>query len=206
MKQQLLEFPLRLIIRPFSGFWDLKYEGKGSARVALIIVTALVLTMIVNRQYAGFLVNYYDPQLMNSFNEVRYVLAPLLLWCVGNWSITTLMDGEGKFREIFMVASYSTLPIILILLPFTLISNFMTEEETAFYWLFIVISLLWSLLLLFVGTMTVHQYTAAKTIATMFLTVLVMMVIIFLAMLMFSLLQQMVYFFYNVYREMTFRF
>ncbi len=205
MKQQRFEFPFRLMIRPFSCFWDMKYEGKGTVRDAFIIVVLLVLAMILNRQFAGFLVNYYDPQLMNSLNEVRYVIVPLLLWCVSNWSITTLMDGEGKFREIFMVASYSTLPIILVLIPFTLISNFMTEEETVFYWLFIIISIVWFVWLLFVGTMTIHQYSASKTIATMFLTLIVMMIIIFLGMLMFSLLQQAFGFVYNVYREIIFR-
>lgn len=205
MKRQYINFSLWLIVRPFSGFQELKHEGKGSVRVALTIVAVLVFVVVINRQYAGFLVNYYDPQQMNSLNELRYVVIPVLLWSISNWSITTLMDGEGKFREIFMVTSYSTLPLIIIVLPFTFISNVMTLEETVFYWLFVIIALLWFFFLLFVGTMTVHQYSAAKTVGTMLLTVIVMLIIIFLTMLFFSLIQQIVDFIYNMYREIIFR-
>ncbi|XEC93622.1 Yip1 family protein [Paenibacillus tarimensis] len=205
MKQYLVKFPLRLIFHPFEGFWDLKYENKGKVRAGIIILIALMIVMIVNRQYSGFLVNYYDPLTMNSLNEIKYILVPFALWCVSNWSVTTLMDGEGKFKDIFLASAYSLVPIILIILPLTLISNVMTLEETAFYWLFNTVALLWSLFLLFIGTMTVHQYTAGKTVATMALTVVVAMIIVFLTMLMFSLIQQMIDFGYNVYREIIFR-
>jgi hypothetical protein len=205
VKQDLYKFPLHVILHPFDGFWDMKYEGKGKLRVALLILFLLVLVMIFQRQYAGFLVNYNDPMTMNSLNEFKYVLLPYILWCVSNWAVSTLMEGEGKFKDIVMATSYSLVPIILIFLPATVISNFMALEETSFYWLSLSIALLWSLYLLFVGTMTVHQYSAAKTIVTMFLTVIAMLIIIFLGLLVFSLIQQVVEFMYRVYQEIVYR-
>ncbi|MNC83360.1 hypothetical protein D3C75_1372720 [compost metagenome] len=53
--------------------------------------------------------------------------------------------------------------------------------------------------------MTVHQYTVIKTIITMVLTVIVMGIIIFLGALVFSMLQQLFEFGYNIYRELIFR-
>lgn len=205
MKQDFFKFPMHLIVHPFDGFWDLKYEGKGKVKVALIIVFVLFLTFVLQRQFAGFLVNYNDPRTLNSLAELQYVILPFFLWCIAGWSITTLMEGEGKFREIVMATAYSLVPIILIYLPMTLISRFLTVEESSFYYLFNTFAIIWFLYLLFVGTMTVHQYTPAKTILTMLLTVLTMGIMVFLGTLVFSLIQQMIEFIVNIYRELVFR-
>lgn len=205
MKQDYIKFPLHILVHPFDGFWDMKYEGKGKLRVAFGILLLLVATTIVQNQFAGFLVNYNDPRQLNSFTDFIYVLLPFFLWCIANWSITTLMDGEGKLREIITATAYSMLPLILIYLPTTLASRFMVGEETAFYYLLNSFAALWFLGLLFVGIMTVHQYTATKTIITMFLTVVAMLIIVFLGSLLFSMMQQIYEFIVNVYREIIFR-
>ncbi|QHT60910.1 YIP1 family protein [Paenibacillus lycopersici] len=205
MKQDFLKFPLHLIVRPFDGFWDMKYEGKGKMKVALIILLAVVLTTILQKQFAGFLVNMVDPRSLNSLDDLQFTVLPFLLFCVANWSITTLMEGEGKFKEIVMATGYALLPIVLINLPMTFVSRFMTQEETAFYYLLNSISSLWFVILLFVGIMTVHQYTPAKTVLTMVLTVVAMGFVVFIATLAFSLGSQLYWFIYDVYREIIFR-
>jgi len=205
MKHEWLRFPLHVMVRPFDGFWDLKYENKGRSGVAAAIVVLLILSVTVQKQLSGFLVNFNDPRYLNSIDELKYVLLPFLLWCLANWSVTTLLDGEGRLQEIAVVAAYSLLPLVVVYLPTTFLSNIMTNEETAFYYLLNSFAGLWFVWLLFVGTMTVHQYTAAKTIVTMLLTLIVMAVIVFLGMLVFSLIQQIIGFGYNIYYELIFR-
>jgi hypothetical protein len=205
MKQDYILFPLHVIVHPFDGFWDLKYDGRGKVRVAMILLFLVVLSVILQKQYAGFLVNYNDPRHLNSMMELITIVFPFFLWCGSNWAITTLMEGEGKFKEIVMATGYALVPIILIYVPMTIISRFMAQEETAFYYLMTSIAFLWFILLLFVGTMTVHQYTAFKTVLTMALTVIVMGIIVFLGALVFSMLQQIYEFIVNVYREIIFR-
>lgn len=205
MKQDFLKFPFQLIVRPFDGFWDMKYEGKGKLKVALLILLALILTTILQKQFAGFLVNMVDPRSLNSLDDLEFTILPFLLFCIANWSITTLMEGEGKFKEIVMATGYALLPIVLINLPMTFISRFMTQEETAFYYLLNSISSIWFVILLFVGIMTVHQYSPAKTVLTMVLTVVAMGFVVFIATLAFSLGSQLYWFIYDVYREIIFR-
>ena len=205
MKQDFVTFPLHLILHPFDGFWDMKYDGKGKIRVTLVILALVVLSIILQNQYAGFLVNYNDPRYLNSITQLITIVFPFFLWCVSNWAITTLMDGEGKFKEIVMAAGYALVPIVLLYLPITAASRFMVNEETAFYYLVISISSIWFALLLFVGTMTVHQYSALKTVVTMLLTVIVMGIIVFLGTLVLSMMQQIYEFIVNIYREIIFR-
>ncbi|WP_246183222.1 YIP1 family protein [Paenibacillus methanolicus] len=197
--------PLRTIVRPFSGFWEMKYEQKGRAWIALAILLLLVITMIVKRQYAGFVVNFNKPDELNSLDELKFIVLPFLLFCVSNWSLTTLMDGEGKFRDIVTAVGYAMLPLVLIFLPQTLLSNLVTLGEAPFYYLLDTIAYLWFGWLLFVGTMTVHQYSIGKTVLTLALTAFVMAFIVFLGLLCFSLLQQMLLFVKSLYREILVR-
>lgn len=205
VKQDFIKFPLHLIVHPFDGFWDLKYEGKGRMKVALSVLLLVIITMIVQKQFSGFLVNFNDPRYLNSIDELKYIVLPFFLFCISNWSITTLMEGEGKFKEIVMATAYALIPLVLIYLPTTIASNFMAKEETVFFYLLNVIAMIWFLYLLFIGTMTVHQYSASKTILTMLLTVVVMGIIVFLGTLVFSLVQQIFEFVNNVYKEIIFR-
>lgn len=205
MKQDFFRFPLYVIVHPFDGFWDLKYDSKGKLRVALAILALVVLSVILQKQFSGFLVNDNDPRDLNSIMELITIIFPFFLWCVSNWAITTLMEGEGKFREIVMATGYALVPIALIHVPMTIISRFMVQEETAFYYLLTSVAFIWFIGLLFVGTMTVHQYSAFKTVLTMALTVIVMGIIVFLGALVFSMLQQIYEFISNVYREIIFR-
>jgi hypothetical protein len=205
VKQDFLNFPLHIILHPFDGFWDMKFERRGKISVALTIMALLVLTVILQKQFAGLLVNFVDPRTLNSLDDLQYTVLPFFLFCVANWSITTLMEGEGKFKEIVMATGYALLPIVLINLPMTFISRFMTQEETAFYWLMNSMASVWFLFLLFVGIMTVHQYTPGKAVLTLGLTVVAMGIVVFLGTLAFSLGLQIYWFIYDVYREIIFR-
>jgi len=205
VKQDYIKFPLHLIFHPIDAYWDLKSDNRGRMLVAFLALALTIIMMTLQKQYAGFLVNFTDPRTINSIVEIATVAVPFFLWCVANWSVTTLMEGEGKFREIFLATGYSLIPVILIYAPMIVISRFMVQEETAFYYLFNSIAFFWFLLLLFIGTMTVHQYTVFKTIITMLLTLIVMGIIVFLGALVFSMLQQLYEFGYNIYRELIFR-
>jgi hypothetical protein len=200
-----VKYSFHVAFHPFDGFWDLKYENKGRLRIAFMILLAVTVMMIVKRQYAGYVVNFNHPLKLNSFDELKYIVLPFLLWCIANWSLTTLMDGEGKFKEIMIATGYAMLPLIVVSLPNILLSNVITLREASFYYLLDTAASIWFVWLLFVGTMTVHQYTVTKTIITMLLTLVVMGVIIFLGLLFFSLIQQMVSFVYTIYQELSLR-
>lgn len=205
MKHDWIKFPFHIIFHPYDGFWDLKYENKGRLRVAMTILLLMVVATSLMNQFAGFLVNFNDPRYLNTLDDLMFTVLPFFLFCVANWSVTTLMEGEGKFREIVVATGYALLPMILVNLPLTFISRFMTSEETAFYWMLNSFAALWFLYLLFVGNMTIHQYTAAKAVFTLFLTVIAMGIIVFLGALALTISMDMYWFVYDVYRELIFR-
>ncbi|WP_440119484.1 Yip1 family protein [Paenibacillus sp. QZ-Y1] len=205
--RQLIQYPFHLIFHPFDGYWELKYERnqRTTLMIAWIILAVLMLTTILQAQYSGFLVNFNNPKQLNSLMEMVYVIVPVLFWCTANWSLTTLMDGEGKFSEIFMSTCFALVPLILIQFPLIWLSLIMSGQETAFYYFFNMAATGWTVYLLFVGNMTVHQYSPAKTVLTMLLTLVAMAFMAFLCLLFFSLVQQIVSFAATIYQELVLR-
>ena len=164
----------------------------------------MVNAFILRRQLTGFILNVKLREL-NIIVEILSISLPFFLWCVANWCLTTLMDGEGSFRDIVITSAYALIPLILINLPLIVFSNIITLEEAAFYSFFDILSLVWTGLLLFLGTSVVHQYPLTKTFLTCICIVIGMGLIIFIALLFFSLLQQMYAFFYTIYQEVALR-
>lgn len=203
--RDVLKFPLYLITHPFDGFYSMKHEKMGSTKITVLNIFLFWLVYSINKQYAGFVVNEINPFFLNSLIDLMSIVGFYLLWCVSNWSVTTLTNGEGRFKDITMAISYSFTPMILLFIPATILGRYVAQNEEAFYAMVIGISIVWFLILSFVGTMSVHNYSLLKTIVTIFLTFIAMLIIIFLTLLMFTLIQQVYMFFHSIYTELLYR-
>ena len=200
-----VRYPFYVTVHPFAGFWGIKGERKGNLRTAFVLMGLLLVTLIFRVYNTGYLFAGITADDFSVFQLTLVVAGVYLLFCISNWSLTTLMDGEGRFREILMVAGYSMLPVILVNLPLTLLSNILTSSEAAFYAFFSGLSIAWSAALLLVGCMTIHNYSMGKTVAVALLTILVMLIIAVLAILFFNLLQQVYIFLSSIILELRFR-
>ncbi len=200
-----LKYGFYVILHPFKGFWDIKREGRGSMPAALIIMVLCVLTQIIRGQMSGYLFNEYYPENVNAFLIAAQSLILFFLWCVGNWCLTTLMDGEGTLRNIITLIGYCLIPLIFANLINMGLSNILSFEEEAFLVYIDGFSYLWTGFLIFSATAVVHQYSAAKTVAVIVLTVAVMVIFVFLGLLCISLVQQFLAFAESVYSEIVYR-
>jgi hypothetical protein len=202
-RYKLVFFILR---HPFDGFYAMKYEKKGTMGIAFFNFFLLWISFSFNNQYASLVVSQRFPLAMHSLYEGFSLLAILFLWSVANWSVTSLMDGEGKLKEIVMANCYAMTPIILVFIPATLLSNVMADGEAPFYYLLISTSVTLFVLYAYVGMLTVHNFSAGKALATVGLTIVALLVIAFLIGLLFTLFQQLYTFIYSVYTEIIFRY
>jgi len=198
-------FAFHTLIHPFDAFWDMKFEKKGSLAAAAVIYAGFFLMSLFNRQVRGFLFNgaYNTP--IDIGYELRVWILPMLVFVIANWSITTLMDGKGTAKDIFMVASYSLLPVILLRGPCAIASNALALSEATYLFAVDTAGWIWMGVLLFIGIMTVHQYGFSKTVFTFVLTGVSAAIMIFIALLFVSLIYEITGFGYSVYRELTLR-
>lgn len=207
MKQMYsaLKYPLHVMFRPFDGFWDLKNEKKGNFKVAVLLVFVMMITRILSEQYMGFLLQQQNPEQFNLFISACSILLPFILWCSANWCLTTLMDGKGTFKDIFIYTAYALTPLIILDLPVILLSHVIVMEERVFCGFLLTAGVVWFIVLLVIGTMCTHHYSMGKTILTCLLTIVGMGVMIFIMLLFFNLIEQMMMFVTTLYKEIVFR-
>lgn len=205
MFKEKLQYAFYTIGHPADGFYEIRHRGQGSVPLALLFVFLFGLCFSANRQYAWFVVNSVNPMEINSFAEMSAVFVLFFLFCVGNWSITCLMNGEGRLKDIVTVCGYSMLPMILTFVPAIILSRFVVADEEAFYFIIMGFGIAWFLLLVLSGVMTVHNYTLGKTLLTIIFTFVAMLIIVFIAMLLYTLLSQVISFFVSIYNELMLR-
>lgn len=200
-----LRYSLYVITHPLDGFWDLTHEKRGSLAAANTILILTLLERIWQLQFTTFQFNHVDWQYVNIFTEMFSIILLFVVWCVGNWALTTLLDGKGTLKKIYMASAYALTPIPLIRIPMAFISNVLTEEEYSFYSVFCTIAMIWAAFLMISGIMQIHEYSIGKTLACIILTIVAMLIIVFLLLLFFSLVSDGITYFVSIYDEIIFR-
>lgn len=190
---------------PSDGFYWIRHANLGSVAIAVITVILFSVCFSVNRMSASFIVNDVNPRSVDTLTELSGVLALFMLLCVGNWSVTCLMEGEGRFKDIIVAVGYSLLPMAVSMAVSTLVSFGVAENEEAFYYIILALGIGYGFILMLVGVMQVHGYTLGKTLITMFLTFVAIFIMLFLILLLGNFISMVVSFFRSLYIEIIFR-
>lgn len=191
-KEELL-YSAHLIFHPFDGFWDLKHENRGSVRGALTFIGLTIVSFCF--KYAG----------INVFYEIIGVMLPIMLFVTANWCLTTLFEGEGSFKDIFVATGYAVAPLPFMTILSTALANVLTAEESGILTMINNIAYVWVGILLFFGVMITHDYQLGKNILTIIGTIVGMIVIVFLVALFGTLIGKIISFISNIITELSFR-
>ena len=194
-----------VIFHPFDGFWDLVHEKKGSVAAATTFLVLFLITHVVKLMYTNFQFIAAPLQYVNVLEQALSLFLPFMILCLANWSLTTLFDGKGRFRDIYIAMCYALVPFVFIQLPLVFISNIIAFDEAAFYTVLMSVSVVWSVALVFTGLMEVHDYSPGKMLTFLVFTIVGALIIIFLVLVFFSLLSDALSFFISLYREIAFR-
>lgn len=202
-KQEVM-YAFHLIFHPFDGFWDLKHEKRGSLRGALFYLVLALIAICYNSVGRAYIFNpraSYSSMFMTCIS----LLVPVLLWVAANWCLTTLFDGEGSIKDIFIATCYSLVPLILFMIPATAITNVLTLSEASIYNMLMTLGWVWVGILIFFGTMVTHDYSLMKNVITTIGTVVGMAFIMFCGVLFSTLLVKMVNFISGIVTEISYR-
>ncbi len=202
-KEEIL-YAFHVIFHPFDGFWDLKHEKRGSVRGGLFWVAIVIFTFFYQSIGTGYI---FNPRGDTStiFVQIISVLVPLFLWVTANWCLTTLFEGEGSFKDVFIATSYSLAPLPLLIVPSVIYSNFAIESEGMIITLLSTFAFVWAGLLIFFASQVTHDYTSSKNLLTTVGTIVGMVIIIFVVLLFSTLLTKIFSFIVGIVDEISFR-
>ena len=204
IREELL-YAFHVIFHPFDGFWDLKHERRGSVRSAFVILIITVLAFFYQTVGTGYIFGGDNTDTGTIFMTLFSVVIPLMLWVIANWCLTTLFDGEGSFSDVFVASCYALLPLPLLIIPSTLLSNVLLADEVAFITMINTIAFLWMGILLFFGMMVTHDYGFVKSLIIAAITIVGMIFIMFIAVLFSTLVTKIISFVLNIIDEVQYR-
>jgi hypothetical protein len=141
---------------------------------------AMILVEILRLTLTNFQFMIINMEYFNVITVALRVILPLGLWTLANWGFTTLA--------------------VMIVL-----SQVITAQEGAIYYVLISFSVAWSVLLVLAAMMMIHDYSPAKAVLSSLLTIVGVGVMVFIFLLFFSLISDAIAYFISLFKEIVFR-
>ena len=137
--------------------------------------------------------------------ELSKTIGVLAVFIIANWAICTLMEGKGKPLEILYTVSYGLIPYILSLAITLPLTKFLSSDEAVMISMIMAVGTIWSCMVIFVGLLTIHEYSVGKALLSVMLTFIGMAVMILLMIMFCTLIAQTVSFVQSLFQEYSFR-
>jgi tetratricopeptide (TPR) repeat protein len=181
-------------VRQRSGLWA----------VPVLLLLAVVVRM-VSLAAMSFHFRAQRPDETRLLFETGKILIPWITWCVSALAVGEVFYGEGTFRRIVISSAWALWPFIALALPISLMTNLITRDEKALYyvsWVAIWTLMAWQL---FQQVRTVHNFETGQAMAVMVLTLLGMLIIWVLLGLVYALTAEIVRFVRQILLEIYVR-
>lgn len=196
-----IKFIFYILLHPFDGFYEARFRRKKNYFLITLIYALCGFTEVIRMNYSGFMVRDWKLVDVNNVFVFAAAVFPYIIFAVGNWSVTTLFNGNGKISDILMTLAYAMVPKIFFTLFGVLVSNFIIREEIIILNAFLMIGTVYFVFIAFVGLCVVHEYTASKTIGMAIATVLAMLILIFILLFYVSVMGKIFSFVSTILRE-----
>lgn len=205
IRNDCLSHMFNCLTHPFDGFAQIKEKNLGSVRLGTVILILMYISSVLKATKAGFIYNYFDSTAFNSLFILVKTVGIIVLWTLINWAVTTLFGGIGKIKEIYIVVTYSTIPLIISNCIYIIFTNVMIPTEAGFLGIMQVIFWIYTLFLLIAGSLKIHDISFGSFLLTALLTIVGIAIVIFLLFLLFMLVQQAYSFIITLVYEMIYR-
>ncbi len=205
IKSPAVSTMFKCVVHPFEGAQQVRYYNKGSAKLATVVLVLYFIVTVCSEIYYGFMYSMIDKSSYSAGFSLIRTFGIVLLWTVVNWGLTTLFQGKGNMKQVYIVTCYALIPQIISAVLTTILSNVLVPEEALVITAISTVCLALTAIMLCVGIMTVHEFGFFKFITMTIVIVLGMLVCVFVIMMVFVLLQQLFTFAGTVYKEVSYR-
>ena len=173
---------------------DMCYEIKRNQRVTVLTATILYLLFFVeymlSKIYTGFVFNHTIIENLSVLKELAVFSFPIFLFVVSNYLVSSINDGEGRFRDVYIGTIYSFAPLLFFWPLLTLLSNVLTLNEVFIFTS--MTTILWGLsfVYLFIMIKEMHNFSIGETIKISLITIFTMVVLVAAGFIFYVLFKQ----------------
>ncbi|MBR6694429.1 MAG: YIP1 family protein [Clostridia bacterium] len=197
--------PIYTLFHPVDSFDQFKDRKTESPLIASGIIVLWFIIDTLSFFCTGFSFSTARVTDFNLLIEIFKTAGLFLLFVSANWSMCTLLNGKGTFKEIYCAVAYSLIPYIISIGISTALSNILTGSEGVFLTLITTVGTVWSLALVAFALITLHEYSFGKMLSSVLLTIIAMAVIGFLMALFYTLMLQVWQFGNSLIQEIQIR-
>lgn len=196
-------YALKISRHPIDRYYDIRVKRKGTVAGAVILYLTLFVIFILYTTGKGFIYQYSSVEDMdiNSIVIGFFVIIGLFVLC--NYLVASIKDGDGSLKQVFMIPAYGSIPIMVAMVFITVFSYFMTYNEAFLLTIMLLLGTAWSIINIFLGFMTVHDYSFKETVISLIITLVFMIIAAILVLIIIIMWEQLWQFLQTIGKELT---
>lgn len=198
VRQYTLVF--QMLKRPIHSFYEIKRTKRASVVSATVLLVLLFLLYLTMKMGVGYLFNPYG-ETLNLAIEAATFFGLIGLFVLANYLISTLSDGEGWLKDVYIATVYAFAPLLIHLIPYILLTNVVTLNETVLVRLYEFVMITWTLVLVYLSIQEVHNYEIKETVKNLFMTFFAMLIIILIGFILYVFGSQLLSFVQSYFEE-----
>lgn len=169
-------YAFRCARHPIDRYYDIRVGKNGSPLTALIIYIVFFGVYMLYQTSKGFIYQYTDVEDMDMGAVVVGFFAILILFIICNYLVTSITDGDGTLKQVFMIPAYGLMPAMFSMLITIGMSYVLTYNESFILTVIMIIGVAWTVAVIFSGLSTVHDYDFKKMVLSLIITVVFMLI------------------------------
>lgn len=195
----------RFIKNPADGFYDIRHDLNGSPLIATILYIATFIIYVWSMIGLGFVITPVTIEKVNLLFFVGSYFIPVALFIVCNYMVSSINDGESRFKDVYIAVGYSLTPIVIFLPIINIFSYFVTINEMFMITFPTIVVVIWSVILLIVGLKQINDYEFGDVIKNILLTVFFMCIIVLVFTMIQMFWDKIIDLIYSVVKEVAYR-
>ena len=188
---------------PRETVYEIKFKKRARLIGAIALYVIFVGLQILKIYLTGYLFN--DVGRSDGLTTILFSTVPILLLVVCNYYVSSVRDGEGKLKDIFIAIIYALSPYLIFSVPLFLISNIVTYNEQAIYYMIVGLIYAWCAINIILVIMELHDYSLWKALINILLTLVCFILAIAFAFILYVLGYQLISYLISVFKELAIR-
>lgn len=197
--------PINVMFRPIISFEGIAYYKKEKILSSCIWLALLFFSGVVQYRYTGFAFNYNTEENFNVLMTLFSTVVLAVLFVIINWLVSSLSEGKGRLKEIFVSTVYALTPYILSVFIVTIASHFVVSEEYMLLQFLYYLGIIWSAILLILAYNAIHDYSTVKSVFIIVISIFGVLVVLFFTVLILAVFQQVANILMTMWNEIMYR-
>lgn len=197
----------KMVVHPIDTLYDLKHGLSGSVLNASLLYAMALGVWLIDTAFTArlFSTMAFGYAWRNPIVITSMVVIPGILFVIGNYLISSINDGEGSFKNVYIAIAYAFSFYIMATPLITVISHVLTLNEGFVHTLLKLAVLGYTFVLVFIAAKETHNYTFFGTVKNLLLTLCFIVLAIVAVAILYMMWNELIGFIATLIEEVRYR-